>query len=680
MKKVLFLSLAMAVAMTGFAQKPVVKKTDLANQPVKMNARVLKGNETQATDFGQQFVLPSVSNNTVTKGDDRFDEYQIMTTNYDLQSNSALGNRIATWPDGSAAFTATWDHSGNTSFPDRGTGYNFFSPEDGFGDEPEARIESVKAGWPSIAAMGNGEILASHANSKVQVYKRETKGQGEWENVWESPVNTTWPRIATTDNGQYVHLVSAEQNSSNTLENYVYYARSTDGGQTFTELAYPPLVDVEGMYRYDIGADDYVMATNGKNIAILFGGLNYDLFYIISHDNGETWEKQIIWNYPYDHSVDWLTTTYSAETDSIWSPDGSHSIAIDNNGTVHVAFGLIRWAPSEDHDGSYTYWPYTDGIVYWNSNFTNEQGTHEIPNFGDWSGDVNFPEMVSNGTNGISNTLNADRIWAMAETLGNNYGNLYVISAPDENGDGTVDFTDYWNNTEYHYRSHCISTMPGISVDEQGNMIIAYSTLSELRVSTEAAHHFRSCYVTARDYTGTWYENGINLSRDFMHEMSEVYSVTTAPQGSNGEFWVMYSEDEKIGLYLDFNDSSSSSPNSNNGGVLTENFIYGVKVIPALELEGWSVEEQEAINPMTSTRVYPNPASDVLNIEVNASQASDMSISVYNIMGQNVMNQNVNVTTGMNTRSINISELNSGIYFVTVKANGFENTMKFIVK
>ena len=287
------MSLAMAVAMTGFAQKPVVKKTDLANQPVKMNAPVLKGNEAPAADFGQQFVLPSVSNNTVTRDRDyQFEEYQIMTTNYDLQTNSALGNRIATWPDGSAAFTATWDHSGNTSFPDRGTGYNFYTPDSkGFGEEPEVRIEPIKAGWPSIAAQGDGEILASHAHSKVQIYKREMKGQGEWENIWESDVNTTWPRIATTGNGQYVHLVSAEQNSSNTLQNYVYYSRSTDGGQTFSELAYPPEVDVEGMYRYDIGADDYVVATNGDNIAILFGGINYDLFYIISHDNGETWEK-----------------------------------------------------------------------------------------------------------------------------------------------------------------------------------------------------------------------------------------------------------------------------------------------------------------------------------------------------------------------------------------------------
>ena len=674
MKKILFMSLAMAVALTGFAQKVTLKKSDLSKQSVKTSVRELKGNETPALSFEQE-VLPKASTSRSLRG---YSEYNIMITNYDLQTNSALGNRIASWPDGSAAFVATWDNTGTTSYGNRGTGYNYFDGED-FGEMPENRIENAYSGWPSITAAGNSEILASHASSKIHLYKRETKGQGEWENIYNTEMNTTWPRIGTTGNGQYVHLVSAEQNSSNTLQNYVYYYRSTDGGVTFTEPAYPPMVDVEGMYRYDIGADDYVMATNGNTVAILFGGLNYDLFYIISRDNGETWEKQIIWNYPYDHSVDWTNNTYTADTDTIWAPDGSQSIAIDNNGTVHVAFAVTRWVPSGDNDGSYSYWPYTDGLVYWNSNFTNEQGTHEIPNYGDWTGDVNFPELAFNGTNGISNTLNANRLWAMAETLGDNYGNLYVISAPDENGDGEVDFTDYWDNTNFHYRTHGITTMPGISVDEMGNMIIVYSTLAETRVHNEAGHHFRSAYVTAKDFTGTWFENAYNLSEDFMHILDEVFSTTADPVGRDGAFWVMYSADENIGLYLDF----TSGSNNNNLGVLTDNYIYAVKVVPSPEDPGlgtWAVEEHQSINPLTATRVYPNPATDVLNIEVNASQASEMSISVYNIMGQNVMNQNVNIATGLNTRTISTSELNSGIYFVTVKANGYESTMKFIVK
>ena len=35
---------------------------------------------------------------------------------------------------------------------------------------------------------------------------------------------------------------------------------------------------LKGMYKYDIGADDYVMAANGNTIAILFGSMNFDLF------------------------------------------------------------------------------------------------------------------------------------------------------------------------------------------------------------------------------------------------------------------------------------------------------------------------------------------------------------------------------------------------------------------
>ena len=162
-----------------------------------------------------------------------------------------------------------------------------------------------------------------------------------------------------------------------------------------------------------------------------------------------------------------------------------------------------------------------------------------------------------------------------------------------------------------------------------------------------------------------------------MHQYEEQYPSTACPNGHYNNFWVYYSGDDAQGLYLDISDSY---PNS-NGGILTENYIYAVKITP--NMPGFNPGDdgiEEAVNPMTSTRIYPNPATDVLNIEVNASQASEMNISVYNIMGQNVMNQNVNINTGINRPSISTAELNSGIYFVTVKANGFENTMKFIVK
>ena len=209
MKKVLFVALAMAVGMTGFAQRVVVKdaaKNASATAQKRSELRQSDGSAVQ----GIQFNMPqNMVNASRSLGD--FDEYQAMTTNYDLQSNSALGNRIATWPDGCASFTATWDHTGNTSFPDRGTGYNFYTPDTkGMGDEPEVRQEPMKSGWPSIAACGDGEILVSHATG-VNVYYRPTKGQGEWELLVNLP-DGTWPRVVCSGpNDEYIHVVMAKQ-------------------------------------------------------------------------------------------------------------------------------------------------------------------------------------------------------------------------------------------------------------------------------------------------------------------------------------------------------------------------------------------------------------------------------------------------------------------------------------
>ena len=102
-----------------------------------------------------------------------------------------------------------------------------------------------------------------------------------------------------------------------------------------------------------------------------------------------------------------------------------------------------------------------------------------------------------------------------------------------------------------------------------------------------------------------------------------------------------------------------------------------MRVIPAIP----NLSTNEAVNPMTAVSVYPNPAVDGnVTFEINAAQASEMNISIYNITGQKVMEQNVNAALGISKQQVNISSLNSGIYFATVKANGFENTVKFVVK
>jgi uncharacterized repeat protein (TIGR02543 family) len=335
-----------------------------------------------------------------------------------------------------------------------------------------------------------------------------------------------------------------------------------------------------GTYRNQLSSDDYVIATNGNNVAIMLGAYTTEVFYIISHNNGQTWSKQVVAPFPIQgvHAID-FDDYPNGMTDTINTSDNSHSIAIDNNGVVHVAFGLFHWKVA-DAD-SYTYWPGMGyGIVYWNSNYTNEQGGHEIPLFGSFSGDANHPEWMANG---IGYTLIPERIVELSQA-GNNQSNLCVFGIIDENGNGYMDYENL-TGASWHYRTLGLATMPGISVDESGRLAIIYSVLSETRISDLTGFSYRSAYVTYRDQNGQWNYDAINLTSGYEHQYDEVYSVFASPKGYNGSFWMGYSADEYQGLYLDINDNY---PYSNNG-VLTDNYIYVVKVSPWGNLPSYTI-------------------------------------------------------------------------------------------
>ena len=680
MKKFFLLSLSLVLGFSAFAQVRASKAAkDFSVTAQKPSAeRIIDAPAAE----GIQYQMPqSVMSSRATY--EYFDEFESIVTNYDLQSNSALGNRIAVWPDGTAAFTATWDHSGNNQYPDRGTGYNYYDGSE-MGEMPEVRQEPVKSGWPSLAACGNGELLASHATG-VNLYYRPTKGEGTWtlvKNWGASYGSPTWPRVVVSGpNNEYVHLVMCKQNNIGTsanpiYENHIYYVRMTRNGDTFEETIefadFPGLDNsADGDYRNQLSADDYVMAANGDNVAVMFSSYTTEVFYMISHDNGATWERQIIAPYPIlgtdgnpVHAIDFEDYP-EGMTDSINTSDNSHSIAIDNDGVVHAAFGLFHWKVADSD--SYTYWPvYGFGMVYWNSNYVNPQGGHEIPIFGTFDGDAAHTEWQANG---VGYTLMPERIAELSEADGNE-GNLRIFALIDEDGDGY--YGGYENSTgaTWHYRTFGCASMPGVSVDENGDLIIVYNVWSEVRVCQTTSFSYRSAYVTCK-LDGEWYDDAINLGEDFIHEYDEVYATTASPKAYNGEFWVMYNADENQGLFLDINDNYPDS----NGGVMTENVMWAVKVTPRL-----GINDNDAVNPMTAVRAYPNPATDVLTLEINASMASDMNVSFYNITGQKVMSKMISVNTGINSASINVNELESGVYFCSVTANGFNKAVKVIVK
>jgi len=68
--------------------------------------------------------------------------------------------------------------------------------------------------------------------------------------------------------------------------------------------------------------------------------------------------------------------------------------------------------------------------------------------------------------------------------------------------------------------------------------------------------------------------------------------------------------------------------------------------------------------------IYPNPAKDILRVEGKGI----LKVEVFNIMGQSVLR------IGENYEAIDISRLQNGIYFVRLKTNDGEKTVKLVVE
>ena len=69
-------------------------------------------------------------------------------------------------------------------------------------------------------------------------------------------------------------------------------------------------------------------------------------------------------------------------------------------------------------------------------------------------------------------------------------------------------------------------------------------------------------------------------------------------------------------------------------------------------------------------KVYPNPAQNMLHVEGTGLT----EVEVFNIMGQSVLH------VGENFETVDISHLQNGIYFVRLKTNDGEKTVKLVVE
>lgn len=69
--------------------------------------------------------------------------------------------------------------------------------------------------------------------------------------------------------------------------------------------------------------------------------------------------------------------------------------------------------------------------------------------------------------------------------------------------------------------------------------------------------------------------------------------------------------------------------------------------------------------------VFPNPSNGNFSIQLNGMEKGNGKISVVNLLGQEVMQENISIAEGENNFEISLGEMTAGIYFVKVQINNF---------
>ncbi|MFN5460999.1 MAG: T9SS type A sorting domain-containing protein, partial [Bacteroidota bacterium] len=70
---------------------------------------------------------------------------------------------------------------------------------------------------------------------------------------------------------------------------------------------------------------------------------------------------------------------------------------------------------------------------------------------------------------------------------------------------------------------------------------------------------------------------------------------------------------------------------------------------------------------LTSVKIFPNPAQNTFSIGITSKENSKMNVTLFDVRGREVMLTQRVLTSGKNTETFNISELESGVYFISVQ-------------
>jgi len=576
------------------------------------------------------------SKNTIT-------EEVIGTTTYDLQTNAAVQNRILVHDDGTISAVWTMSQEYNSTFSDRGTGYNYFDGTS-WGAQPTERLETSRGGWPSIIALGNGteaSITHNTQNSYINNAYRAAVGTGSWFNNPISNMYLIWNRSASGGlDGNTIHMVALTEPSGGTwtgtpfngVSGALLYYRSQDGGDSW-DIIDMQLPGMDSTMTLGMNGDVYSIAAQGETVVVAYFDDWGDSYIVKSTDNGDTWTKTTFLNFPVDKYVidDGLDLDNDDTLDFVYSTDNNGALILDANGGAHIFYGIMMYVDNDLADESFSYYPTTNGIAYWNESF-GEDTTPATMHTGDTS--LWYSDMMNDH---------------------------WVITAPDLNGDCTVGGVD--TSGGYANYANGYASMPNAGFSTNGDIYVSFSGYTE--TADNGSQVFRHIYIVKSQNGGQTWSNPIDVTpHDMWNGMQECVFGSMNPLVDD-KLRIIYQLDFEPGLAVrgdeDLVDNNDIVYLEIDTAQAWDYCVYGCtdaaagNYDPNAECDNGCCDNASpsAMNEEVSNlSIYPNPVKDILTIEGDYTLAT-----IYDLFGKLVI-------TTKYQKTIDVATLSNGIYFI----------------
>lgn len=147
---------------------------------------------------------------------------------------------------------------------------------------------------------------------------------------------------------------------------------------------------------------------------------------------------------------------------------------------------------------------------------------------------------------------------------------------------------------------------------------------------------------------------------------------TASSSGTTGIYTVERSEDnETFTPIASFQDESnaheiiayhSSDENAPAGLV-----YYRIRHVDQNSVITYSNVETVEIESLEVKDIYPNPATDFVNLDITAYESADLQVRILNLNGQELLSSQTSVERGSQNINLNVAELASGIYFLQIR-------------